>query len=193
MVTMTTGGPTSPAKAAMLPGTPRKRDPNTTLRLTMFGPGRKWHSAKVSLNSSAVIHRCWSTMPRRAKASTPPKPDSDILANAANSANRPGGAGIGRSGTAMAAGGESGGMDQDLERAPRQGQPNSACSAAECPQTGLFFSTFAPHIEGAGSPAMEINCRRNKPFGPGGSTRRLHQSPSQNAGFGGGEPGSTRA
>ena len=48
----------------------------------MFGPGRKWHSAKVSLNSSAVIHRCWSTMPRRAKTSTPPKPDSDILANA---------------------------------------------------------------------------------------------------------------
>ena len=24
---------------------------------------------------------------------------------------------------------------------------------------------------------MEINGRRNKPFGPGGSTRRLHQSP----------------
>ena len=41
----------------------------------------------------------------------------------------------------------------------------------------LFFSTFAPYIGGAGSPAMEINCRRNKPFGPGGSTRRLHPSP----------------
>src|SRR5579863_3435835 len=41
----------------------------------------------------------------------------------------------------------------------------------------LFFSTFAPYIEGAGSPAMEINYRRNKPFGPGGSTRRLHPSP----------------
>ena len=25
-------------------------------------------------------------------------------------------------------------------------------------------------------PAMEINDRRNKPFGPGGSTRRLHQN-----------------
>ena len=24
---------------------------------------------------------------------------------------------------------------------------------------------------------MEINGRRNKPFGPGGSTRRLHQNP----------------
>src|SRR3954469_4307241 len=43
----------------------------------------------------------------------------------------------------------------------------------------LFFSTFAPYIGGAGSPAMEINGRRNKPFGPGGSTRRLHPSPPQ--------------
>src|SRR4051794_24322697 len=41
-----------------------------------------------------------------------------------------------------------------------------------------FFPRFAPYIKGAGSPAMEINCRRNKPFGPGGSTRRLHPSPS---------------
>src|SRR6185436_14027919 len=46
----------------------------------------------------------------------------------------------------------------------------SACSA-------LFFSKLAPYIGGAGSPAMEINDRRNKPFGPGGSTRRLHPSP----------------
>ena len=44
--------------------------------------------------------------------------------------------------------------------------------------SALFFSTFGPYIEGAGSPAMEINGRRNKPFGPGGGTRRLHQSPS---------------
>ena len=43
----------------------------------------------------------------------------------------------------------------------------------------LFFSTLAAYIGGAGSPAMEINCRRNKPFGPGGSTRRLHPSPPQ--------------
>src|ERR1700690_549861 len=28
-----------------------------------------------------------------------------------------------------------------------------------------------------GNPAMAINGRRNKPFGPGGSTRRLHPSP----------------
>ena len=38
---------------------------------------------------------------------------------------------------------------------------------------------------------MAINGRRNKSFGPGGSTRRLHPSPRQTAGFGGGEIGST--
>ena len=42
----------------------------------------------------------------------------------------------------------------------------------------LFFCGLAPYIRSAGSPAMEINDRRNKPFGPGGSTRRLHPSPS---------------
>ena len=47
-----------PANAAIAPAMPRKRDPNTKVRLTMLGPGRKWHSAKVSLNSSAVIHLC---------------------------------------------------------------------------------------------------------------------------------------
>ena len=43
-------------------------------------------------------------------------------------------------------------------------------------ETGPFSARNWPYIEGAGSPAMEINGRRNKPFGPGGSTRRLHQS-----------------
>ena len=76
----------------------------------MFGPGRKWHSAKVSLNSSAVIQRCCSTMARRANTSTPPKPASDILANARNSAIRPGGVDVGETGAGTAAGGESGGM-----------------------------------------------------------------------------------
>src|ERR1700716_193414 len=51
------------------------------------------------------------------------------------------------------------------------------------PIAPLFSPPFAPYIEGAGSPAMEINCRRNKPFGPGGSTRRLHPSPPQKSGF----------
>jgi hypothetical protein len=48
------------------------------------------------------------------------------------------------------------------------------CSLATA---ALFFFRLAPYIRGAGSPAMEINDRRNKPFGPGGSTRRLHPSP----------------
>jgi hypothetical protein len=43
---------------------------------------------------------------------------------------------------------------------------------------GLFSSTNAAYIERCrGNPAMAINGRRNKPIGPGGSTRRLHQSP----------------
>src|SRR5713101_10072740 len=112
MVAITMGGPTSPAKAAMPPASPRKREPNTTDKLTMFGPGRKWHSAKVSLNSSDVIQRCCSTMPRRAQTSTPPKPASDILANATNSSSRLGGVGVGDvgiSGAGTAAGDESGG------------------------------------------------------------------------------------
>ena len=51
---------------------------------------------------------------------------------------------------------------------------NSPCTR---PPAALFFFRLAPYIGGAGSPAMEINDRRNKPFGPGGSTRRLHPSP----------------
>jgi hypothetical protein len=37
---------------------------------------------------------------------------------------------------------------------------------------------FSPYIGNAGLPAMAINGRRNKPFGPGGSTRRLHHQRS---------------
>src|SRR3954469_17544723 len=138
MVAISMGGPTSPANAAMPPAIPRKREPNTTDKLTMFGPGRKWHSANVSLNSSAVIQRCWSTMPRRAQTSTPPKPASDILANATNSSNRlgwVGGVAMGSSGAGTAAGANSDGMDfesldfedmeQNLERRHGRGQPNS--------------------------------------------------------------------
>src|ERR1700730_3691070 len=107
------GGPTSPEKAAMLPGIPRRRDPNTKVRLTELRRGKKRHSATVSLNSSAVIHLCWSTMPRRAQTRTPPKPASDIFAKAINSSISPGGLGevdAGVSGARMAAGGESGDM-----------------------------------------------------------------------------------
>ncbi len=86
------------------------------------------------------------------------KPASDISAEATNSAIRLGGGNVESSSAPMAAGGHPGGMPK-------------------CPAGALFFSTFAPYIGNAGSPAMEINCRRNKPFGPGGSTRRLHPSP----------------
>jgi hypothetical protein len=40
-------------------------------------------------------------------------------------------------------------------------------------------SPVTPYISCAGLPAMAINGRRNKPFGPGGSTRRLHHSPGE--------------
>jgi hypothetical protein len=60
--------------------------------------------------------------------------------------------------------------------------------------SGLSSVTFRPYIQGCrGNPAMAINGRRNKPFGPGGSTRRLHPSPGWALGFGGAELGSTRA
>src|SRR5437773_2690506 len=59
------------------------------------------------------------------------------------------------------------------------GTASPPCSAP----SALFFSKLAPYIGSAGSPAMEINDRRNKPFGPGGSTRRLHPSPPPQDGF----------
>jgi hypothetical protein len=62
-------------------------------------------------------------MPRRAHTSTPPKPASDILANAINSAAKVGGTDVGVSGARTAAGGESGGMARDLERWLRQANP----------------------------------------------------------------------
>ena len=62
-------------------------------------------------------------------------------------------------------------------RSPQFGNgPKPSNSPCTRPPAALFFFRLAPYIGGAGSPAMEINDRRNKPFGPGGSTRRLHQS-----------------
>jgi hypothetical protein len=194
MVTRTMGGPTSPAKAAMPPMMPRKRDPNTTDRLTTFGPGRKWQSAKVSLNSSAVIQRCSSTMPHRANASTPPNPASDIFANAKNSARTLGRGGLAGAeivGAGAAAGGESGGMGKKSRTSVWPGPPNLACSAPEPSNFGLRMCRFGyclsqplpPILRVPACPAMEINRRRNKPFGPGGGTRRLHQSPPRPCGL----------
>jgi len=48
------------------------------------------------------------------------------------------------------------------------------------------FPQGRAYIGGAGSPAMEINGRRNKPIGPGGSTRRLHPSPPEPSSWAGG-------
>ena len=46
-------------------------------------------------------------------------------------------------------------------------------------RSGLYSFAAASYIHPCrGDPAMAINGRRNKPFGPGGSTRRLHPSPS---------------
>src|SRR5450759_5953833 len=56
----------------------------------------------------------------------------------------------------------------------------------------LFLKPQRLYSKCWGNPAMAINGRRNKPFGPGGSTRRLHPLPAR-LGFGGGEIGSTRA
>jgi hypothetical protein len=48
--------------------------------------------------------------------------------------------------------------------------------------SSVTFSAYIPVCRG--NPAMAINGRRNKPIGPGGSTRRLHQSPAS-TGFAG--------
>jgi hypothetical protein len=61
------------------------RAPKIMQKLTMLPPGRKAHSAKASLNCSAVNQPRRSTMMRRAQAKTPPKPDSEIAAKAKNS------------------------------------------------------------------------------------------------------------
>src|SRR6266478_2194599 len=76
----TTDGPSSPTRQASAPGMPRIRLPNTAQRLTMLGPGRNWHNARRSLNSSAVIQPLFSTSIRRAHANTPPKLDIDTPA-----------------------------------------------------------------------------------------------------------------
>ena len=68
---------------------------------------------------------------------------------------------------------------------PAQAKPGSACVPRPFGRVafhGTVFLNLCPYIGGAGSPAMEINGRRNKPFGPGGSTRRLHQSPAASRG-----------
>src|SRR6185437_15475188 len=84
-MTISSGGPSRPASATAAPAGPPKREPNTTEKLITLGPGKNCDSAKVSLNSSAVIQRFFSTMARRAHGSAPPKPETDTSAKARNS------------------------------------------------------------------------------------------------------------
>src|SRR5262245_49464905 len=64
------------------------------------------------------------------------------------------------------------------------------CASGPGGHTRSFFVNLPRLYSGCrGNPAMAINGRRNKPIGPGGSTRRLHQNPSQWMAFGGAEIG----
>src|SRR5882762_3786904 len=63
-----TGGPSRPNRAASEPASPAAREPNMTEKFTMLGPGKTWHSASSSLNSSGLIQpRSW-TITRRDQA-----------------------------------------------------------------------------------------------------------------------------
>src|ERR1700733_14721506 len=93
------GGPIRPAIATSAPVGPRKRDPKITEKLRMLPPGRMAHSAYASLNCSGVSHLRSSTIMRRDQASTPPKPDSEMVAKAMNSS-----ASVGRTGCGAGAG-----------------------------------------------------------------------------------------
>src|SRR6476469_1313195 len=92
-VKIATGGPSRPRSATSAPAAPPKREPNTTEKLTTFGPGRNCATEKASLNSCAVIHCFCSTSIRRAQGKTPPKPETETVAKATNnsgSVGRPG-------------------------------------------------------------------------------------------------------
>ena len=125
---------------------------------------------------------------RRDQYSTPPKPESEMTEKAMKSSSTVGGA----AGPGAAADVD-GDMIGTLSPAQSAGQtifgggaqaPFGAQSAWKkvIPtdlKIGLFSSTFSAYIDGCrGNPDMAINGRRNKPIGPGGSTRRLHQNPN---------------
>jgi hypothetical protein len=58
-------------------------------------------------------------------------------------------------------------------------------------RTAIAFGLPASYISIVGQPTMAINGLWNKRCGPGGGTRRLHQSRIEPAAYGG-ETGSTR-
>src|SRR5262249_31430886 len=86
----TIGGPINPSSAANAPGRPAQREPYMIEKLRMLPPGSTWHSASCSLNSSGVSQPRSCTMMRRDQASTPPKPQTAILAKARKSSPAPG-------------------------------------------------------------------------------------------------------
>src|ERR1700757_3720410 len=98
---MSNGGPSRAATAVIAPATPPKRAPNTTEKLIVFGPGRNCDSAKVSLNSCAVIQPLRSTIIRRDHGSAPPNDASDTAAKARNNSDRVGRTGAGAPGDAV--------------------------------------------------------------------------------------------
>src|SRR5271156_5770436 len=81
---MTRGININPAHAAAAPGTPWKRRPTIIETLTTFGPGKNWDSDSTSRNSASDSQPRRSTIMRRAKGMTPPKPDNPILRNPTN-------------------------------------------------------------------------------------------------------------
>src|SRR5258708_20113021 len=87
---MATAAAIKPTPAAKPPLRPAKREPTTTDRLTMLGPGRVWHRGSVSLKAFSVSHARLSTSIRRANGNTPPKPESPTERKAWNSAHGPG-------------------------------------------------------------------------------------------------------
>src|SRR5437660_8914190 len=84
--------------------------------------------------------------------------------------------------------------ERPRRRSPGLGNVSHETSrSASLVRQRAFFVNHSPlYWERRRKPAMAINGRRNKPFGPGGGTRRLHPSPAR-PGLGGGETGSTRA
>src|SRR5262249_52748896 len=116
------------------------------------------------------------------------KPESEMRAKATNRSSRAGVGGDGASGGGGEAAESVSGMVAKVKarRAPRtkrfvgnpaMSRPASSRSAAtpRLPLPALFSPARKAYTEWCRrEPAMAINGRRNKPIGPGGSTRRLH-------------------
>src|SRR5690242_1116446 len=110
---------------------------------------------------------------RRDQYRTPPKPKIAIIVKATKSWGSVGG---GRAGASS--GMARSGMARDLTAVLLADQMNYR-NAARYPRRAVAWSFFvnlaALYSRGRRKPAMAINGRRNKPIGPGGSTRRLHR------------------